>query len=114
MVVEQNLCVQCYDTITNPVCEECHMKHVARWLKDSPLDIKEKRELMCEIKASLPQEAMNENICILCGKNTLSVCSYCFFLDAARVIKKRINSKIALQSFLAMFDYQKGHDSYEL
>jgi len=90
------------------------MKHVAKWLEESPLGIRARTELMSEIRASLPEEAMNENICILCGRNTLSVCSYCFFLTAARVIKRKVHDKIALQTFLAMFDYQKGHAEYVL
>jgi hypothetical protein len=69
MVSEQNLCVQCYDSITNPVCEECHMNHVAKWLEESPLSNKARTGLMNEIQASLPKEAMNENICILCGRS---------------------------------------------
>ena len=114
MVSEQNLCVSCYDTITNPVCEACHQREVSIWLKDVGIDSKTSKHIIEEIKESMPEEAMNENICILCGRNTLSTCSYCFFLASAKVLKKlHIDHKL-IEYFLQSFNYRMGHAEYVL
>lgn len=112
MIAEQNLCVQCYEPITNPVCEACHAKEVELWIEDQNLTKSEKLQIMKEIKHAMPKEAMNENICILCGQNTLSTCSYCFFLMSAKVLKRlKVPSEIT-EEFLYSFDYRKGHNEY--
>jgi len=112
MIAEQNLCVQCYEPITNPVCEACHLKEVAIWLEDTGLDPITKSLVLAGVKKSLPKEAMNENTCILCGKNTLSTCSYCFFLVTSKVLAKlRIDEEI-VDNFLETFNYTLGHSEY--
>ena len=112
MITEQNLCVSCYEPITNPVCEACHLREINAWLEDIDLSKAIKSLVIEEIRKNLPEEAMNENKCILCGKNTLSTCSYCFFLVSARVLKKLIVNKEILERFLGTFDYRKGHNEY--
>lgn len=112
MITEQNLCVQCYEPITNPVCEECHTKHVETWLQDQELTRGKKAEILAEIKRALPEEAMNENVCILCGKRTLSTCSYCFFLVSAKAIKKAGIINTTLRNFLETFNYRQEHEEY--
>jgi hypothetical protein len=112
VISEQNLCVHCYEPITNPVCESCHLREVDEWLGSMLLSKAARTVILSEIKKNLPEEAMNENQCILCGKNTLSTCSYCFFLVSARVLKKlRVNPAI-IEEFLYSFDYRKGHNEY--
>ena len=112
MIAEQNLCVQCYESITNPVCEACHIKQVETWLRDQDLTRGEKARILADITKAMPEEAMNENVCILCGKHTLSTCSYCFFLVSARVLKKAGLSNEALRNFLETFNYRHGHLEY--
>ena len=114
MLTEQNLCVQCYEPITNPVCEACHRKEVIVWLADTGLDLKTRTLILSEINKSLPREAMNENRCILCGKNTLSTCSYCFFFISARALKKAGVKKDLIKNFLEIFNYRIGHSEYAI
>jgi hypothetical protein len=114
MIAEQNLCVQCYEPITNPVCEACHLKEVAIWLEDTGLDGITKSLVLAGIRHSIPEEAMNETNCILCGENTLSTCSYCFFLATARVLRKLNIREDLMESFLETFNYRLGHSEYTL
>jgi len=112
MIAEQNLCVNCYESITNPVCESCHMREVRMWLEDKNIDAIRKSVILAAIKRAMPDEAMNETTCILCGKNTLSTCSYCFFLITARILKELNLGKELVIDFLETFNYRLGHSEY--
>ena len=114
MITEQNLCVQCYESITNPICEECHLKEIKHWLEDRKLSGLTKSIIISAIKAAMPKESINENKCILCGNNTLSTCSYCFFLISARVLKELNLSRELVEEFLETFNYTLGHEEYTL
>ena len=41
---EKNLCVSCFEPITNPICEWCYMKQISRWLDHKGLKEKEKEK----------------------------------------------------------------------
>lgn len=114
MMEEQNFCVQCYESITNPVCEKCHMEEVKIWLQDTGLDSMTKSVILTSIKSAMPIETMNENVCILCDKSTLSTCSYCFFLISARVLKELNLGKEIIEHFLESFNYRLGHSEYAI
>ncbi|MFW5847134.1 MAG: hypothetical protein ACOCUU_03175, partial [Nanoarchaeota archaeon] len=52
--------------------------------------------------------------CIVCGKNILTTCSYCFFLKAGQVLLEMNFPEEFVKEFLKSFDYAKGHTEYEL
>jgi len=112
MLTEQNLCVGCYEPITNPLCEECHIKQIKIWLEEQALTRSKKIEIIAVIKRALPKEVMNKNICILCRKHALSIWSYYFFLVSARVLKKLGVRQAILKNFLEIFDNHHNYNKF--
>lgn len=110
----QNRCMRCYEPITNPVCVKCHLDEVRFFLKDFDIDPHIVGLIVNDIKTYIREEPIHSETCLLCGKENLSFCSYCFFMIAARVIKKWLGRGIVLDSFLEIFNYQFGHEEYTL
>lgn len=110
----QNLCSKCSQVITNPVCERCYTKEIEEWFRDVKVSGIHKRMVLNKLKKEFSDENINEDTCVLCGNETLSTCSYCFFLAVARVLKElNFPDKIA-KEFLDVFNYRHGHDEYHL
>lgn len=106
--------MECSESITNPVCEKCYIKHVEHWLRDINIDPFLTRLVITRIKRVFAKETLNEAECILCGRETLSTCSYCFFLAVARVLKELNFPFNLVQNFLEVFNYRHHHDEYEV
>ena len=87
MVYESNLCVNCYKPIGDPICVNCYMNELSEILGAVFLNQLVKKLIFSRLKKILPEESMNENLCIHCGKNVLSTCSRCFLYESFNVIK---------------------------
>lgn len=114
MEFKQGICTTCSEVITNPVCERCYLKEIAQWLKDFGLDPIPMRVVMTRIKEELSPESVNETTCILCGRETLSACAYCFFLKTARVLKELNFPDKVIRHFLEIFNYRYSHEEYSI
>jgi len=114
MTDKQNLCTMCADTITNPVCEKCYLREIAQWLRDFGIGPIPMRIVFTRIKEEMSPETMNETTCIICGRETLSACAYCFFLKAAKVFKELNFPDRVIRSFLEVFNYRHWNDTYHL
>ncbi|MEA3329866.1 MAG: hypothetical protein U9Q06_03925 [Nanoarchaeota archaeon] len=112
MVNKEVLCVECSQVITNPICEQCHLKEVEFWLHDVCLDSLARSIILETIKRRSNHDTLNEGECILCNQNPLSICSYCFFLICMRtMIELNVSSKI-LGNFKEIFSYDSRHSEY--
>ena len=114
MITKHNLCIRCYEPITNPVCTKCHLREIDAWLRDKKINSMMRAVVLKSIKNSVPEEALNENNCILCNKEDLSACSYCFFLISARVLRELNFGQELVTDFLETFNYQLGHSEYAI
>ena len=110
----QNRCMRCFEPITNPVCVKCHLDEIRFFLKDFEVDPHIISLITSDIKNYVRGESLHEETCLLCGRENLSFCSYCFFLVSARIIKKWLGKGQILDSFLEIFSYQFGHEEYTL
>jgi hypothetical protein len=113
-----NLCLRCYEPITNPICEQCHFKEINIWLRDKKINSFIRSIILKAIKENLPYEEqsieINESQCILCHKHTLTTCSYCFFMISARTLRELNISEKLLRQFLMTFNYRQGHSDYTI
>ena len=103
-----------FDIITDPICNECHLNDVRAWLEDIGFNGLQRMAIGGAIKNSVKQDTIKERRCILCGENSVSTCSYCFYLLAARELKKLGVPHIIVKSFLKTFNYRQGHSDYFL
>jgi hypothetical protein len=111
---QYGLCIDCYESITNPICVNCFIKQINHWLKDNRLNPETKKVLIYEIKKELNninnREA--ETTCTVCHKNDVSICSYCFFLRVNKILTKLHMSKELKNQFLEIFNYRQGNEEY--
>ena len=105
MVLEQNLCVNCYKPITEPVCFNCHKKMLASRFDSMQLSAKIKHRVIHEISKVLPKESMNENNCVICGKDTLSTCSRCILQEALTAMLKHQVSFFHISNIIEGYGY---------
>lgn len=101
----ENLCVECLHNITNPICTECMFKDFKRWVAD--LDISGAQKFLIvglARKEIMKVDSLNDERCILCGHENLTICSYCFFIKMARVLKKVEVGSMALANFYKIFN----------
>ena len=112
MINKQNLCIQCYEPISNPVCIDCHLREVAVWLRDQEMSEMVKSIILTGLKNRLLKGSINENMCIICDKHTLSTCSYCFFSVATTILKELNLPVDTIENFLETFNYARGYSDY--
>jgi len=105
MVLEQNLCVNCYRPISEPVCIGCHKKMLASRFDSMQLSAKIKYRVISEISKILPKESMNENNCVICGKDTLSTCSRCILKEALTSMLKNQISFFHISNIIEGYGY---------
>ena len=114
MIYKQNLCVKCSEAITNPICGRCHMQQVQHWLRDINVNPILGKLIAGKIKQEVAKDTLNETTCIVCGKETLSSCSYCFFLAVTRVLQELNFPLNIVENFLEIFNYRHSHEEYAL
>lgn len=93
-----NLCVECDEIITNPICTECladRMRTVVA--EQDPM-------LAAEIRGF---ELEGETQCILCHKN-MAICAHCFSKDMYEFLQEK-NSGLAAD-FASRFDFEIRRD----
>ena len=107
----KEVCEICLRRISNPVCTKCYLKHAILWLRDFGLSDSQIKKVVERIKARLPKETLNEHRCILCGKNTVSICAYCAFLRSSDMILKLDADEEYKNAFLESANFKLEEDS---
>lgn len=107
-------CIICLHPITNPVCVECYLKEVNVWLQENVSNEVTKKLILLGIIHKIPKNDFKKDTCILCGKNEVTTCSYCFFLKTLEVLKMADIPKNKMDSFKETFNYSLGHAEYHI
>ena len=107
MVSQIVTCSICSHVISHPICERCYLKHVNYWLNEIDVREGEKKEINKEIKRVLFHESMNEDTCIICRQESLSVCSYCFFLQTSWILTDYGFNEDRITDLVGDLDYNK-------
>jgi hypothetical protein len=98
-------CENCIEIITNPVCPDCLTNQIKYWLIDIGMDKFPQEIIMEKIKKELSLETLNEEKCIICKNERISLCSYCIFLKVSRVLKEFNFDKQLTRDFQEIFNY---------
>ncbi len=101
----QELCTQCYQGITNPVCTKCHTKQLALWLNDNCVNPKIIFYIIRKIKKDFVPNCKNRELCILCNKEILSLCTYCYFFKIENALNSLNFAESSIEKFLEIFNY---------
>jgi hypothetical protein len=103
------VCSICLYPITNPMGEKCYIKHLKMWLGSNGMNDYNIKTIVARIKKRLPVNNNNHDMCISCGKEHLSICSYCFVFSASKVLNDLGFAKHIEEDFEYMFSY-KGEE----
>jgi len=99
MIKEEQLCVECIQVITDPICPKCLSKHTIYWLKDK--EIRGERLLkiskrLFSLKIRFTKTATH-NKCVICNSKEATLCLFCFIRKITKIIEKNANEKISTE-----------------
>jgi hypothetical protein len=83
-------------------------------MKDSGIGNIPMKLVITKIKKDIPADTLNETTCIICGRETLSDCAYCFFLQVGKILKQMNFPDKVIRSFLTIFNYRHYHEDYPM
>lgn len=106
MVRNQQVCVSCYQGISNPICEKCHTKQLAVWLNDYDANPKIITNIIRRMRKSFSIEKANDALCIICGTELVSICTYCYFFKVDKVLQTLNLPEETIENFLEIFNYK--------
>lgn len=81
-----DLCIVCGDTISDPVCRRCYIKQIEILLNDLNLHEIANEILLRKIKNKFPVETLNDIECILCRRDNVDICRYCFSIILKNIL----------------------------
>jgi hypothetical protein len=82
------MCVVCNESISDPVCRGCYLKQINLLLNDMQMHILAKKIILNKIKNSFPIETLNNTECILCRKDNVAICRYCFSIILRNILRE--------------------------
>jgi hypothetical protein len=107
-------CLDCHESVFNPICPECLSLQIEAWLSSIssyPLKQKIMKRLHDYILATenlVPRSTQ----CIVCKRNTASICPYCFTNYVFILLKCMHAHREILREFLQFFNYDFDHTGY--
>jgi hypothetical protein len=106
-------CEVCMQPITNPICVGCYIKQIEAWLKDIHMTAIPRSVIISQIKKNMVFDSLNEEECVICRKDSVSICSYCFFKQVSIILHKMEVRAEFVDVFLASFNYVQQYDNCE-
>jgi len=103
-MIESN-CSLCLETITDPVCIKCYLRQVKHWFNDLNIDAIFKKFAVEKIKQRLNFETLNETNCILCRKENVNVCFFCFAFITVEILRELNIPDSLIENFSETFNY---------
>lgn len=83
-----NSCMICGYSITDPVCGSCYTKQTLVLLSDLKLNSTTNIFIEKKLKNIFYSEKLNDINCILCKKNNVFICHYCFLENLGRILEE--------------------------
>jgi hypothetical protein len=94
-----NSCVICQYSITDPICRDCYIKETMIMLNDLRIDPMISDLINTKLKSRLPLETLNDAECILCKKDTASICRYCFSIVLLKLLRELNFTEEIIENF---------------
>jgi len=86
-MLSSNLCTLCEDSISDPVCRSCYIKQTNILLNDFKINPLAKEIVLRKTKNKFPLESQNDTECILCQRENVSMCRYCFSIILTNILR---------------------------
>ena len=109
-ILSSNSCIICGDSISDPVCKRCYIKQVEIVLNDLNLPKMASEIILSKIKRRFPSESLNSAECILCRKDNVIICRYCF----SRIIINILRELNFTEEMIENFGYNPSYEEHYL
>ena len=83
-----NLCVICKESITDPVCDKCYIEQTTVLLNDLRVNPRIIDFIKDKLENRIHLETLNDSECILCQKEHVDLCRYCFSVVLIRTLRE--------------------------
>jgi hypothetical protein len=87
-MLSSNSCIICEDSISDPVCRSCYIKQIEILLNDFKFHPIANEIILRKIKNKFPLESLNDMECILCKKETVTMCRHCFSILLNNILRE--------------------------
>ncbi len=94
-----NLCVKCEEVVTDPVCRRCYLKETEILLNDLRLSPMVNEIILTKLKKNFPIETINSTKCVLCRKENITLCRYCFSIILVRILRELNFTEDLIETF---------------
>lgn len=101
-----NSCAVCGDSITDPVCRRCYIKQTLILLNDLKVNSMVNGIISSKIKNKFPIETSNDTECILCKKENVTLCRYCFSVMLINILREMNFTENLIENF----EYHPMHE----
>lgn len=112
-LIPEFVCINCYESVTDPVCGHCFLNQIKLWLRDLDIDPVAKDVIINTIKKGNSIDSINATECIICDQQNVSICAYCFFLKSYRILLELNFPKEKVEEFLETFNYRFVGGDYD-
>ena len=99
-IFSSNSCTICRDSISDPVCRECYLKQTEILLNDLNLHEIIKEIILRKIKNKFSTETLNDTECILCRKDDVAICRYCFSIILTNILRELNFTEKLIKNFV--------------
>jgi len=83
-----NSCIMCKYSISDPICRNCYIKQTEILLNDLELPEMVTVIISNKLKKKVPIETLNDMGCILCKRENVSMCRYCFSIILTNILRE--------------------------
>jgi hypothetical protein len=104
-------CLECGESIFNPICPECILRHFNSWISIYPSLKYIEKSIIKFIKKNRIFHNHSQT-CISCKKDNVYLCPYCFTKYIYKLLKQAKISRLVLGEFLFLFNYDFEHTGY--
>lgn len=92
-------CIICGYPITDPICISCHIKQTYILLKDLEVNQIINNFIINKLKNRFSLETLNDEKCILCKKENMTTCYYCFSKYLIKILNELNFTEDLIENF---------------
>jgi hypothetical protein len=109
------ICIECSESIFNPICPVCIANEIEAWLKAENLAEKAKvifRDAMNKILTANSKLEGESSRCIICKEKDDYMCPYCFTEKIYDFLKEKNVSAEVIRKFIEIFNFDFDRTGY--
>ena len=98
-MLNYNTCILCEDSISDPVCRSCYINQIGSLLYTFKIHPLINTIILRKIKKKFPIDTLNNMGCILCQREKVTMCRYCFSIILNNILRELNFSEDLIENF---------------